>query len=189
MAMNPNTLALLNEFSTALCDKLEAAERKYGYHDNWLTEDWEAECRAKLMRHIEKGDPLDVAAYTAFMWKRGWSTAAAAASLNPAQRAYALLWSDTGAKSPEVKKARAVLLEALTKDEQRDAIGWIQTEAAKHSPFADLKRLTPEEVAAIPPEKPDPDYIRRNTQLDSAHQCPVCGINIDSPFPCEHAPV
>lgn len=29
--------------------------------------------------------------------------------------------------------------------------------------FSKLRILTPEEVAAIPPEKPDPDYIRRNT--------------------------
>lgn len=29
--------------------------------------------------------------------------------------------------------------------------------------FSKLRTFTPEEVAAIPPEKPDPDYIRRNT--------------------------
>ncbi len=30
--------------------------------------------------------------------------------------------------------------------------------------FSKLRTMTPEEVAAIPPEKPDPDYIRRNTE-------------------------
>jgi hypothetical protein len=30
--------------------------------------------------------------------------------------------------------------------------------------FKTLRRLAPEEVATIPVEKPDPDYIRRNTQ-------------------------
>jgi len=72
--MHPNTTKLMADFTSALADKLAAAEKKYGYADNWLTDDWEAECRQKLIAHIEKGDPLDVAAYCAFMWKRGWST-------------------------------------------------------------------------------------------------------------------
>lgn len=70
--MNPNTMALMNQFTTALFNKVEAAELKYGYRDNWRADDWEQECRQKMMEHIEKGDPLDVAAYCAFMWKRGW---------------------------------------------------------------------------------------------------------------------
>lgn len=73
--MHPNTKAMVAEFATALATKLEWAEQKYGYRDNWLTDDWEAECRQKLLEHIRKGDPLDVAAYCAFMWKRGWPTA------------------------------------------------------------------------------------------------------------------
>jgi hypothetical protein len=31
--------------------------------------------------------------------------------------------------------------------------------------FTKLRIMTPEEVAAIPPEQPDPEYIRRNTEL------------------------
>ncbi len=73
--MHPNTQALVNEFAAAMTAKLERAEQKYGYRDNWLTDNWEAECRQKLVDHIDKGDPLDVAAYCAFMWRRGWSTA------------------------------------------------------------------------------------------------------------------
>lgn len=72
--LHPNTRQLIGDFSKALADKLAKAEQKYGYRDNWLTDDWEADCRAELIRHIEKGDPLDVAAYSAFMWRRGWST-------------------------------------------------------------------------------------------------------------------
>lgn len=48
--------------------------------------------------------------------------------LSREQRAYALLWRDMGPKSREVKEARALLLAGLTKDEQRDAIEWIQAE-------------------------------------------------------------
>lgn len=72
--LHPNTNDLVVEFTVALAEKLEAAEKKYGRSDDWLTQDWEAECRQKLMEHIQKGDPLDVAAYCAFMWRRGWRT-------------------------------------------------------------------------------------------------------------------
>ena len=72
--LHPTTDALINGFASALKAKLLKAQQKYGYSDNWARDDWETICREELMRHIEKGDPLDVAAYTAFMWKRGWST-------------------------------------------------------------------------------------------------------------------
>ena len=75
-ALHPETRQLVNDFAMALADKLAKAEQKYGYHDNWRTDEWESGCRTELMRHIEKGDPLDVAAYCAFMWRRGWSTSA-----------------------------------------------------------------------------------------------------------------
>lgn len=73
--LHHETEALINEFSAALADKLAEAERKYGYSDEWAAGDWEDECRARLMEHIAKGDPRDVAAYCAFMWRHGWSTA------------------------------------------------------------------------------------------------------------------
>ena len=50
------------------------------------------------------------------------------ATLTPPQQAYALLWRDMGPKSPEVREARGVLLAAITKEEQREAIQWIQDE-------------------------------------------------------------
>ena len=69
-----STAQLVRDFASALAGKLRAAEEKYGHTNGWLFDDWEDECRQQLMKHIEKGDPLDVAAYAAFMWKRGWST-------------------------------------------------------------------------------------------------------------------
>lgn len=71
------TAALVNGFAWALAEKLAKAQAKYGYTDGWRRDDWEAECRASLMEHIAKGDPRDVAAYCAFMWRHGWSTAPA----------------------------------------------------------------------------------------------------------------
>lgn len=73
--LHPATARLVRDFAQALAAKLMKAQTKYGYTNGWLTQDWETECRQSLQSHIEKGDPLDVAAYAAFMWRRGWSTA------------------------------------------------------------------------------------------------------------------
>lgn len=73
--LHPASRELVREFAAALAAKLRRAEEKYGYSDGWKTEDWQTECRVHLREHLEKGDPLDVAIYCAFMWKRGWPTA------------------------------------------------------------------------------------------------------------------
>lgn len=75
--LHPATAKLVSDFSAALAEKLAKAERKYGYTDGWLDANWEADCREALLKHIEKGDPRDVAAYCAFMWFHRWSTSAA----------------------------------------------------------------------------------------------------------------
>lgn len=73
--LNPHTKNLVVRFARAMAKKLLAAEVKYGYTDGWRTEDWMDECRAKLLEHIAKGDPVDVANYCAFLWHHGASTA------------------------------------------------------------------------------------------------------------------
>lgn len=47
--------------------------------------------------------------------------------MTPVQQAYGLLWRDVSV-SPLVHRARKVLLETLTKDEQREAIEWVVRE-------------------------------------------------------------
>ena len=81
-SLHPATADLVRRFSQALAEKLAAAEAKYGYSDGWASPDWMDECRAKLMEHIAKGDPRDVAAYCAFLWHHGASTAHAREPLN-----------------------------------------------------------------------------------------------------------
>jgi len=71
--LHPATKNLVRTFATALAWKLRKAEMKYGYADSWRESDWSEECRGKMMGHIAKGDPLDVAAYCAFMWWHQWS--------------------------------------------------------------------------------------------------------------------
>lgn len=72
----PATTALVAEFAAALAQKLYASQIKHGWRDDWLTDLQECTCRAEMLRHLAKGDPRDVAAYCAFMWRRDWSTVA-----------------------------------------------------------------------------------------------------------------
>lgn len=73
--LHPKTADLVQRFAAALADKLAAAEKKYGYSDGWASPDWMDECRLCLREHLFKGDPRDVAAYCAFLWHHGESTA------------------------------------------------------------------------------------------------------------------
>jgi len=72
--LHPRTTRLVCAFAEALAEKLAAAEVKYGFSDEWARAGWMNECRAELHRHIIKGDPLDVAAYAAFLWHHGDTT-------------------------------------------------------------------------------------------------------------------
>lgn len=73
--LHPKTASLVQRFTAALAEKLAAAEKKYGYSDGWASPDWMGECRLQLREHLFKGDPRDVAAYCAFLWHHGASTA------------------------------------------------------------------------------------------------------------------
>lgn len=70
--LHPETTELVAAFAQALAEKLFAAQQKYGWTNEW-TNEWANDggingLRQELLRHIEKGDPLDVAAYAAFLW-------------------------------------------------------------------------------------------------------------------------
>jgi hypothetical protein len=63
---------LVDRFSKRLLAKLRLAQDNG--RSGWERDDWEKECQQGLLRHIEKGDPRDVAAYCAFMDYHGWVT-------------------------------------------------------------------------------------------------------------------
>lgn len=81
--LHPLTVNLVVRFARALAQKLAAAEKKYGYSDGWTKPDWMDECRKKLLDHVSKGDPRDVAAYCAFLWHHGESTSVASPEPEP----------------------------------------------------------------------------------------------------------
>jgi len=63
---------LVERFSKALLAKLRTSRAKG--RAGWDCDDWESECQQGLIAHLGKGDPIDVAAYCAFMWHHGWIT-------------------------------------------------------------------------------------------------------------------
>lgn len=65
---------LVARFSAALLAKLRSAEKKYGWGDGWMRDDWQDSCQHQLQEHISKGDPRDVANYCAFIWHHGWAS-------------------------------------------------------------------------------------------------------------------
>lgn len=72
--LHPATAALVADFSEAMAKKLRISELKYGYSNGWQSKEWMDECREKLRDHLEKGDPIDVANYCAFLWFHNQST-------------------------------------------------------------------------------------------------------------------
>lgn len=83
--LSDDTVELVASFTTALMAKLNKAQQKHGFTSEWKYDNWEDKCRRDFCDHVFKGDPLDVAAYCAFMWFHGWST--------PAQVTYGSMYS------------------------------------------------------------------------------------------------
>lgn len=74
VGIEPTTLELVRSFAQAMAFKLRKAELKYDFGDSWKLNDWKEKCKRDLYAHLEKGDPMDVAAYCAFMWYHDWDT-------------------------------------------------------------------------------------------------------------------
>jgi hypothetical protein len=88
--LHEHTKSLVRTFAGALAHKLRKSEKKYGYSDGWRARDWikNGECAKRLREHVEKGDPLDVAAYCAFLRYHGASTSGPSAP-TPSDKAMA----------------------------------------------------------------------------------------------------
>ena len=72
--LHPDSEQLLKVCFEEIRQKMIKSQKKYGWSNEWLTQDWEDECRKQMIEHFKKGDPRDVAIYSIFMIYRGWST-------------------------------------------------------------------------------------------------------------------
>lgn len=72
--LHEDSVNLVARFAQNMASKMVLAQKKYGQTNNWATPGWGDECRQKLMAHLLKGDPMDVAIYAAFLWHHGEST-------------------------------------------------------------------------------------------------------------------
>ena len=67
--LHPRAASLVRRFAEAMGKKLDKSQRKYGYTDDW-TESSLIGLQDALIEHVEKGDPIDVANFCAFLWHR-----------------------------------------------------------------------------------------------------------------------
>jgi hypothetical protein len=81
--VNDEEAKLVQRFAAALLAKLRASEAKYGWQRAWMKEDWREELSPLLLKHVGKGDPVDVAAYAAFAWHHGWTLTLPARDCDP----------------------------------------------------------------------------------------------------------
>ena len=98
--------SLVQRFSNALLQKLRDSEEKYGWNNGWLKDDWSDDLRRELIRHVDKGDPRDVAAFCAFAWHHGWSVSRPVGGFKNAAEYYR-------DKSDRLQAERPALLAAL----------------------------------------------------------------------------
>jgi hypothetical protein len=69
-----DTARLVTRFAEAMALKLYAAQEKYGRTVGWMNPEIVVDLQQDLANHFIKGDPLDVAAYCAFLWHHKAST-------------------------------------------------------------------------------------------------------------------
>jgi hypothetical protein len=70
--LDPKIARKLDFFMDALKIKLLRAQE--AGRTGWDSRDWKEECQVQLLKHVRKGDPLDVAAYAFFCHHNFWPT-------------------------------------------------------------------------------------------------------------------
>ncbi|MCK6105081.1 MULTISPECIES: hypothetical protein [unclassified Brevundimonas] len=151
---------LVDRFAVALKAKLRAAGEKYGFDDAWKADDWRDKLIEDLLRHIQKGDPRDVAAYCAFAWHHDWSLSPKQDDLRSAA------FTDRGAEDRYVSQDEGAAGEPMawglqfpgkrlrhTFDAERIAQGW-----ADHA--GDGAKVVPLYAHPSPPPAADEDRVK-----------------------------
>lgn len=67
--VHPDSLLLCSEIAKKMANKMLNNQRKYGWTNEWKESGlgWMDQCRIELLQHLQKGDPLDVLIYCAFL--------------------------------------------------------------------------------------------------------------------------
>jgi hypothetical protein len=141
--LHPDTVELLERFMEALAEKLRKAEEKYGYSNGWKQDDWIDECRAKLLEHLAKGDPRDVAAYCAFLWHHGERTATPTSTAIAAmviKQAADLVRESLGGRAGDMLASEILALIPANAEAELEALMMKVAEAVDCDPLSD--RLT-----------------------------------------------
>lgn len=68
--LDPDTRRLVLRFAQAVADKLRKSEEKYGFKNEWMMWNWvgDGTILTEFEKHVDKGDPVEVAIYCAFLW-------------------------------------------------------------------------------------------------------------------------
>ena len=135
---------LVDRFAEALKAKLRAAGEKYGFGDAWKHDDWREKLIEDLWRHVQKGDPRDVAAYCAFAWYHGWS-------LSLGEPMGPIFFSDQNAEARYVGKGEREAVARLMVD--RTGVGTLGL--SYDSSMAVARDLAAEIIALLRPAAPD----------------------------------
>lgn len=135
---------LVDRFAEALKAKLRAAGEKYGFGDAWKHDDWREKLIEDLWRHVQKGDPRDVAAYCAFAWYHGWS-------LSLGEPMGPIFFSDQNAEARYVGKGEREAVARITGDDLHEIL-------ASFDDLTDLGGMATkinERLALLSPAAPD----------------------------------
>lgn len=146
--LHPRTAALVHSFATALAAKLRKAQDK-GWSDEWTDKDRIAGQQAELVAHVGKGDPLDVAAFAAFLWFHGARTSLAGyvrgdefrQMRRRAEDAERTLASERGHRGALRAKLSAAQMQLVGANSQLDAL-----QSKHHNLQADAAMLAAEPV-------------------------------------------
>lgn len=66
--------SLVLKTAEIVAEKMRATEQKRGLTNEWAKPDWGSACINDFLRHIDKGDPRDLAVYASVMIHHGWTT-------------------------------------------------------------------------------------------------------------------
>nr|WP_301538314.1 hypothetical protein [Providencia rettgeri] len=72
--LHKDSQAMVLKTAEVVAEKMRATELKRGMTNEWTKPDWESACINDFLRHVDKGDPRDLAVYAIMMIHHGWTT-------------------------------------------------------------------------------------------------------------------